>query len=129
MSSRATPPRVTVREVRLSEREVRLRMPFRFGVVTLTESPQIFVRGRPALLHRAVLDAVCRLANVSFFDAMRANLAGMTPTHVAPDLAGFDMDTFLRSLRPLPALHARHTVGLVDPITAADQTTSTRVKD
>src|SRR5688572_31865966 len=28
------------------ERDVRLRMPFRFGVVTLTESPQVFVRCR-----------------------------------------------------------------------------------
>ena len=28
------------------ERDVRLRMPFRFGVVTLTESPQAFVRAR-----------------------------------------------------------------------------------
>ena len=41
-----TPPRLRVREVRLYERPVRLRMPFRFGVVTLTESPQAFVRAR-----------------------------------------------------------------------------------
>ena len=32
----------------LLERDVRLRMPFRFGVVTLTESPQAFVRVRIA---------------------------------------------------------------------------------
>jgi hypothetical protein len=214
MSTRPLPPRITVREVRLSEREVRLRMPFRFGVVTLTESPQIFARVRvaledgreawgmaaemlaakwfdkntalrneenfaqlrtsvrtcaqgyvadrtprtpfglfaghyadhvaacaaqslnpliagygPALLDRAVMDAVCRIANVSFFDAMRANLAGMAPGEVAPDLAGFDIDKFLRGLTPLVSVHARHTVGLVDPITAGDQTPGTRVKD
>jgi hypothetical protein len=214
MSVRAMPPRVTVREVRLAERDVRLRMPFRFGVVTLTECPQVFVRARvalpdgreawgmaaemlaakwfdkntalsnednfvqlrtalricaelyvtdrtartpfeffsahyaeqvaacatkklnpliagygPALVDRAVLDAVCRLANVSVFDAMRANLAGIAPAEVAPDLAGFDVDKYLRSLRPASSLHARHTVGLVDPITAGDQTPSTRVKD
>jgi len=205
-------PRVTVREVRLYERDVRLRLPFRFGVVTLTHSPQAFVRVRvalgdgreawgtaaemlaakwfdkdlsltnednfiqlrtalricadhyladrtprtpfglfaahyadqlaagrakqlnpltasygPALLDRAVLDAVCRAHGVSFFEAMTANLAGMTPAHLAPDLAGFDMDAFLRGLRPLAALHARHTVGLVDPITAGDQ--AARVND
>ena len=28
------------------ERSVKLRLPFRFGVVTLTEAPQIFVRAR-----------------------------------------------------------------------------------
>ena len=47
--SRATAPRIAVREVRLSERDVRLRMPFRFGVVTLTESPQAFAHVRVAL--------------------------------------------------------------------------------
>jgi L-alanine-DL-glutamate epimerase-like enolase superfamily enzyme len=203
---------VTVREVRLSERDVRLRMPFRFGVVTLTESPQAFVHVRvalpdgregwgmaaemlaakwfdkntaltnddnfvqlrtalricaehyladrtaktpfalsaahypsqiaacgakqlnpliagygPALIDRAVLDALCRLHNVSFFEAMRANLPGMTPSDLAPDLAGFDFEGFLRGLTPRTSLHARHTVGLVDPITAADQ--DARVND
>src|SRR5712692_3292831 len=41
-----TAPVFTVREVRLYEREVRLRLPFRFGVVTLTQAPQVFVRAR-----------------------------------------------------------------------------------
>ena len=31
-----TSPRLRVSEVRMLERDVRLRMPFRFGVVTLT---------------------------------------------------------------------------------------------
>jgi hypothetical protein len=39
-------PQLIVREVRLFERDVRLRMPFRFGVVTLTQAPQCFVRVR-----------------------------------------------------------------------------------
>ncbi len=39
-------PRFQVAEVVLHERAVRLRMPFRFGVVTLTEAPQLFVRAR-----------------------------------------------------------------------------------
>jgi hypothetical protein len=41
-----TLPLFTVRDVRLYERPVRLRLPFRFGVVTLTEAPQVFVRVR-----------------------------------------------------------------------------------
>src|ERR1700747_1014487 len=45
-----TAPVFAVREVRLYEREVRLRLPFRFGVVTLTEAPQVFVRARIELL-------------------------------------------------------------------------------
>jgi hypothetical protein len=210
----AAPPRITVREVRLAERDVRLRMPFRFGVVTLTESPQAFAHVRvalpdgreawgvaaemlaakwfdkntaltneenfvqlrtslrlcadhylgdrtprtpfglfaahyagqvaacaakqlnpliagygPALIDRAVLDAVCRAYEVSFFDAMRANLPGMAPAELAPDVQGVDFDAFLRDLRPRTMVHARHTVGLVDPITAGDQTPATRVND
>src|SRR5438477_9283325 len=46
MTAEATAPLFTVREVRLYERDVKLRMPFRFGVVTLTQAPQAFVRAR-----------------------------------------------------------------------------------
>src|SRR5678816_1903695 len=38
--------RFGVRQIDLFERDVRLRMPFRFGIVTLTESPQAFGRVR-----------------------------------------------------------------------------------
>lgn len=190
----ADAPAFRVQEVELFERPVTLRLPFRFGVVTLTECPQAFVRSRitfpdgrsswgaaaelmapkwfdknlsltnednfgqlrsvlrlareaylgdaspatafghfsrhhnahqaasaqrgfnpllagygPALLDRAILDALCRAQGQSFDDAIRANLAGIA------DLGGF-----LRGLRSAPAIHARHTVGLVDAVTAAD---------
>lgn len=36
-------------EAAFFERDVRLRMPFRFGVVTLAEAPQAFVRARVRL--------------------------------------------------------------------------------
>ncbi len=39
-------PRWRVTEIVVFERDVKLRMPFRFGVVTLTESPQAFARVR-----------------------------------------------------------------------------------
>ncbi len=42
-------PELRVTAVELYERPVKLRMPFRFGVVTLTEAPQVFVRARIAL--------------------------------------------------------------------------------
>ena len=35
-------PLVAIEAIDLFERDVRLRMPFRFGVVTLTEAPQAF---------------------------------------------------------------------------------------
>src|SRR5712692_8835521 len=36
----------SVKELLFFERDVKLRMPFRFGVVTLKEAPQAFVRAR-----------------------------------------------------------------------------------
>ena len=41
--------KLRVREVAFFERDVRLRLPFRFGVVTLTEASQVFARARIAL--------------------------------------------------------------------------------
>jgi Enolase C-terminal domain-like len=194
-------PSFRVAAVELHERPVTLRLPFRFGVVTLTEAPQLYVRARirladgreawgagaemlvpkwfdkdltrtndenfdqlrlavriardgyldddaprtafghfaahyraqidacaarglnslvaaygPAQLDRAILDALCRVLGTSFYDAMRANVPGIAPAGLAPDLAGFDMDEFLGTLVPGDRIAARHTVGLVDVI-------------
>ena len=207
-----TAPAFRLREVELYERDVKLRLPFRFGVVTLTECPQIFVRARietadgrsgwgaaaemlapkwfdknlaltnednfeqlrlstktagdlylgdhiartafgffeahyraqidigrdlglnaliacygPALLDRALFDALCRSEGLSFYAATQLNLPGIEPSFLAPDLAGFDISPFLSSRTPAASIAARHTVGLIDPITAADA--KTRVND
>lgn len=76
----------------------------------------------PALLDRAVLDALCRAEGSSFYAAMQANRAGIEAGALTPDLAGFDMAAMLAGSRPAASIHARHTVGLLDPITRADQT-------
>jgi hypothetical protein len=182
-----------VRQIDLFERDVRLRMPFRFGIVTLTAAPQAFARVRirlengaeaegaaaemlvpkwfdkdpalsngdnidqlrsslavakgmygsgantafghfqahyrdqidraaarglnalvacygPALIDRALLDALCRGLGISFYDAVRRNIVGL-------DLPA----AFLESLKPAGQIAARHTVGLLDPITATEQ--------
>ena len=196
-------PAFRIRAIELYERPVALRLPFRFGVVTLRECPQAFVRARieaadgagcwgaaaemmapkwfdkdlqlsnednfeqlrdvlrlardayladatpatafghfarhhgshlaaaqargcnpllaaygPALVDRAVLDALCRSQVLSFGDAMRRNLSGIGDAH--PAFAGVDYDAFLSGLRPAGSIEARHTVGMVDAITAAD---------
>ena len=51
----------------------------------------------------------------------RSNLVGLGATDLCPDLAGFDFDAFLARLQPAATIAARHTVGLVDPITRDDQ--------
>lgn len=205
-------PRLTLQEVAILERDVVLRMPFRFGVVTLTAAPQAFLRARirladgregwgtaadvlapkwfdkspglsnednfqqlrramilaagayrsqpsahsafglhqaaaaehgrvcaaeglpplvasfgTALLDRAILDALLRLVGLSLYAGVRANVMGMADA--TADLAGFDMARFLASLTPAQTIKARHTVGLVDPITRADQADQDRLED
>jgi len=183
--------RFSIKEILFFERDVRLRMPFRFGIVTLTQAPQAFARARivfpdgkdswgaaaellapkwfdknpelsneqnfeqlrlalrlaregylaggqntafghwsshyqvqidncrsqnlnaltacfgPALIDRAVLDALCRALKLSFYDAICTNAAGI-------DTPG--VKDVLQSLKPGREIAARHTVGLVDPI-------------
>jgi L-alanine-DL-glutamate epimerase-like enolase superfamily enzyme len=198
-------------DIELFERPVVLRLPFRFGVVTLTACPQAFVRVRvqtetgreaqgaaaellapkwfdknltlsnednfeqlraslrlaqqaylsdqaarpafkhfaayyqsqidvaaarglnsliacfgPALIDRAILDALCRALGISFYQAIQGNVAGIDAT-LTPDLGGFDLGGFLGSLKPAPRIAVRHTVGLVDAISTADL--PTRVND
>jgi L-alanine-DL-glutamate epimerase-like enolase superfamily enzyme len=199
----AEAPLLRIRAIDFFARPVKLRMPFRFGVVTLTESPQAFVRVRversdgrsaegmaaemmapkwfdknldlsnednfqqlrdvlrlareaylsdsspatafghfarnyeahqaacaargfnpllasygPAQVDRAVLDALCRLEGVSFYEAIRGNLAGIGAAH--PQFAAIGVEQMLPKLQPHPDIEARHTVGMVDAITAAD---------
>jgi len=49
MTSPHEAPRLRLLEATLHERPVKLRLPFRFGVITLTEAPQAFVRARVRL--------------------------------------------------------------------------------
>jgi enolase-like protein len=195
----------SIQGIEFYERDVKLRMPFRFGVVTLTEAPQAFVRARirlengkegeggaaellapkwfdkdpalsneqnfdqlrtslalardtylasgentayghsidaygpliaigaaqglnslvacygPALIDRAVLDALCRALGLSFYDAIRKNTPGLTAPGWQADIQAFDMDEFLAGLKPRQTIAARHTVGLVDPITSSEK--------
>ncbi|WP_439597496.1 mandelate racemase [Falsiroseomonas sp.] len=89
-------------------------------------NPLVASYGR-ALLDRAMLDALLKARGISFWTGMRANIGGTAPHAVVPDLAGFDFAGMLSAQQPLQSLHARHTVGLVDPITAGDQ--DSRVND
>src|SRR6185503_17936232 len=58
-----------VKEIELFERDVRLRMPFRFGIVTLTESPQAFARVRIGLENgREAEGAAAELLAPKWFD-------------------------------------------------------------
>ena len=70
-----------------------------------------------ALVDRAMLDALCRMRDVSIGTALWLNLPGLG-ADLTPDLAHFDFDAFLASLPALTSIDARHTVGMMDPLTA-----------
>ncbi len=84
----------------------------------------------PALLDRAILDALGRAEGLSFAELIKRNAAGIdVRADLTPDLASFDLPGFLRALQPGQSIAVRHTVGLVDPIVAIDQTPAERVDD
>lgn len=72
----------------------------------------------PALIDRALLDALCLHTGVSFAAAMSGNLGGIdiAGSGLVDDLAGFDMHAFLAGKSPRVHIAARHTVGLADAI-------------
>jgi hypothetical protein len=80
----------------------------------------------PALIDRALLDALCRALGVSFPAAIRANLPGVS-TALTADLSAFDLDAFFGSLALPATIAARHTVGMLDSIVAGDA--ASRVDD
>jgi hypothetical protein len=80
----------------------------------------------PALIDRALLDALCHALDVSFYTAINRNLPGLDAS-LAPDLEEFDFNAFLAGLTPAIHVDVRHTVGLLDPTTDGDL--DTRVDD
>ncbi|MFG1221458.1 enolase-like domain-containing protein [Xanthobacter wiegelii] len=75
----------------------------------------------PALVDRAILDATGRMLGLSFAAMMRGNVAGITVSSgLTGDLDGFDIAQFLGSLQPQDTIGVRHTVGMVDALTAGD---------
>lgn len=73
-----------------------------------------------AILDRAVLDALCEINGISFYQAIQANLPKIEGVAILPELADFDFNSFLGSLNPANTIYVRHTVGLLDPIALED---------
>jgi hypothetical protein len=69
-----------------------------------------------SFFERAMADAVCRLKGLSFFEALKQEAFGLEIAKALPR-------------KPLTTIHCRHTVGLVDPIVAAEIPANERVKD
>lgn len=68
-----------------------------------------------ALVERAVIDAACRAAGVSFFEALKQDLFAVQPGAVYPELADWSLAQSLPK-KPRKKVALRHTIGLVDEL-------------
>jgi len=83
----------------------------------------------PALLDRAIVDALGKITGQSFAQMIVANVPGIEATDLTPDIDATHLASFLAGLKPSASIDLRHTVGLVDPLTTAERPASERVND
>jgi hypothetical protein len=83
----------------------------------------------PALLDRAILDALGKATGNSFAQMIIQNMPGIVATELTPDIEQLELAAFLAGLKAAPTIELRHTVGLVDPLTAGDRTPMERIND
>ena len=81
-----------------------------------------------SLMERAVLDALCRAQAQPLHTLLTANAFGLQLDALRPEVAGLQLDQLLPPA-PLNAVAARHTVGLSDPLCAADIPDAERLDD
>ncbi|MBM3843537.1 MAG: hypothetical protein FJ397_09800 [Verrucomicrobia bacterium] len=117
--------------------EVRAATPFAFWrEVHTAQAAWAEAAGCPPLLahfgtsfvERALLHAVCRANGTNLSAALRGDLLGLDLAALDPELAGMRPADFLPA-RPPERIHSRHTVGLADPITAAEVPAGERLAD
>jgi len=80
-----------------------------------TNIPALAAAYGPAEIDKAILDALLRAAETSFFDGMAGNVAGID-ARLSPDLKDADIVQFLSGRKPLSRVAIRHTVGLDDAV-------------
>jgi hypothetical protein len=81
-----------------------------------------------SLLERALMDATCRAADISFHGALRADLFGFSPGEVHSDLASWDLATSLPD-KAADSIEVRHTIGMDDPLRIEDVKPMDRADD
>ncbi|MDA0296425.1 MAG: hypothetical protein O3A31_10645 [Planctomycetota bacterium] len=87
----------------------------------------VLVRGfGVAMLERTLIDAACRLAGMSFDDALRQNIFGFSASRLIPEVGDWSPSTL-----PAPAtsMAVRHTVGMLDPLTVGEIRADERIDD
>jgi hypothetical protein len=78
--------------------------------------PRLLLSFGASLVERALIDAFCRAKGETFAQAVRNNALGIRLDAIHPELSGREPRELLPT-RPLRRIAARHTVGLIDPLT------------
>lgn len=81
-----------------------------------------------ALCERALIDAVCRAADRSFFGALQQDLFGFRPGELHAELDGWSLAESLPE-RPRERVLLRHTIGMLDALEDASLAPANRVDD
>lgn len=81
-----------------------------------------------AMAERAMMDGVARARGQSVFDLLQSRSLGLEPGAIFSELDGVTLSGSLPA-KPLDRLSIRHTVGMVDPITADDLDPNERPND
>jgi hypothetical protein len=81
-----------------------------------------------ALVERAFIEAVCRMANKPFAEVLRSNLLGIQLGEVHKSLTGIVPQDLLPE-RPLSEIVLRQTVGLADPLDDDEISPAERLQD
>ena len=90
--------------------------------------PELLASFGVSMVERALMDAMARLADISFSEAVQSNLYSIQADVVHNELAGWTLPDWLPE-QPQQQVSVRHTVGLADPLTAADVASSDRLDD
>lgn len=77
--------------------------------------PALAAHFGPALLDKAVVDALLRALSLTFPEGLSRNVMGLDARN-ARDLSADQISALLASLAPVPAVAVRHTIGLLDPL-------------
>lgn len=90
--------------------------------------PPLLTQFGTSLVERALLDALARHRRQPLHRLVHGNALGVDLGSQYPELGNTTPAEWLPAT-PLPRVFARHTVGLADPLTAADLSPETRVTD
>ncbi len=118
-------------------REIRAATPFAFWRELYTAQaawgatqtlPPLLVQFGASIVERGLLEAFCRARGTSFAVALRADQLGLDLGALRPSLATSLARDWLPPCPPA-TIHARHTVGLSDPIDESDLAPGEHVED